>query len=438
MVNKVVIVGAGPSGVLLAHYLLRRGDKYQVDIYERRNDPRIISFSNSRTYPITLSERGMTALRKIEGIEAAVQEISLEITGAISHGNNGKARLLPRRKPLLALDRTNLAIALLETLAQKYDNNRLNIYFNHKCTGVDLAAKTVTFQNVSEAMPTSESNNLIVDYDLLIGADGARSIVREHFLNTELFEFEQKYVPSDYKSIYLSKEDLNGDLTPGYIHTWRLDDATTLLMLHDVNGNMSGVIHFPREHNQVVNLSTTADVQKFFQDNFLELGQLIPDSEAEAFLKRPVSSILTSRCNRYHYDGSVLLIGDAAHAVSPSIGQGCNSALEDVQVFDSLLDEYDDNLAVALEQFTARRLADVHALAEMSDYAFPSSKKLFIEFMLREAVARNLHKLFPKRFLPSMFQLLSETTTPYSQILKLHKGWISKVKKSQEVALNPK
>ena len=37
MVNKVVIVGAGPSGLLLAHYLLRRGDKYQVDIYERRN-----------------------------------------------------------------------------------------------------------------------------------------------------------------------------------------------------------------------------------------------------------------------------------------------------------------------------------------------------------------------------------------------------------------
>ncbi|WP_244141940.1 NAD(P)-binding protein [aff. Roholtiella sp. LEGE 12411] len=55
MVKKVAIVGAGPSGVLLAHYLLHRGDKYQIDIYERRSDPRTVSFSKSRTFPISLS-----------------------------------------------------------------------------------------------------------------------------------------------------------------------------------------------------------------------------------------------------------------------------------------------------------------------------------------------------------------------------------------------
>lgn len=33
--EKVVIVGAGPSGLLLAHYLLGRGDRYQVEIYDR-------------------------------------------------------------------------------------------------------------------------------------------------------------------------------------------------------------------------------------------------------------------------------------------------------------------------------------------------------------------------------------------------------------------
>lgn len=38
MNKKVVIVGAGPVGLLLAHYLLRR-DSYDIDIYERRSDP---------------------------------------------------------------------------------------------------------------------------------------------------------------------------------------------------------------------------------------------------------------------------------------------------------------------------------------------------------------------------------------------------------------
>jgi len=67
MAKKIVIVGAGPSGLLLAHYLLNRDRKYQIDIYERRQDPRTKSISKSRTFPITLNSRGMNALRQIPG-----------------------------------------------------------------------------------------------------------------------------------------------------------------------------------------------------------------------------------------------------------------------------------------------------------------------------------------------------------------------------------
>lgn len=40
MLQKVVIIGACPAGLLLAHYLLRRG-KYCVELYEQRSDPRL-------------------------------------------------------------------------------------------------------------------------------------------------------------------------------------------------------------------------------------------------------------------------------------------------------------------------------------------------------------------------------------------------------------
>ena len=65
--EKVVIVGAGPSGLLFAHYLLNRGDRYQVEIYDRLGDPREVALSNSRTIAYTLNERGMRALRPIDG-----------------------------------------------------------------------------------------------------------------------------------------------------------------------------------------------------------------------------------------------------------------------------------------------------------------------------------------------------------------------------------
>jgi kynurenine 3-monooxygenase len=429
MVKKVAIVGAGPSGLLMAHYLLLRGDRYQIDIYERRSDPRLISFSKARTFPISLSERGMTALQKIPGLSEAVKAISVEMKGAISHQKNGKMRVIPREKSLTTLDRTNLVITLLEKLIEKANNHQVNIHFNCQCTQVNFTNKTVSFHQTGEAEP----KDITVNYDLLIAADGARSVIRNHFLNTELFELQQKYIPNDYKSVYISRTDrLETQLKPGYIHSWRMEDGTTMLMLHQLDGTMSGVVYFPRHKNQVTKLATPEEVLQFFRQNFPEIGQLMTTAEAEAFLARPVSSVLTIRCNRYHQGDSVLLIGDAAHAVSPSLGQGCNSALEDVAIFDNLLDEYSDNLAQAVQQFTVRRQADAYALVELSDNAFPTSKELFIQFLLRESIAKTLHKLFPQRFPLSMMKMISETTIPYSEILQLHKGWITKVKRANE------
>jgi kynurenine 3-monooxygenase len=426
MVKKVAIVGAGASGVLLAHYLLRRGDRYQVDLYDRLSDPRIMAFSNTRTFPISLTERGMKALGQIAGLEAAVRAIGLEMSGTIFHQPNGKTRVKSRKKSLVTLDRTNLVITLLNELTQKYDRNRLNLHFDRACTAVDFATKTITFENTA-----STATDLTVGYDLLIGADGARSVVRSYFLNTELFEFEQKYVSTDYKSIILPRLDraLDFNLELGKIHSWRSDDGTFVVLLHQPDGSMSGVILFPRQNNEVANLATSEQVQRFFHQRFPEVGQMMPASEAEAFLARSPSKILTIRCNRYHHGDSVLIIGDAAHSVSPSIGQGCNAALEDVVILDELLDEYDDDWAKATAQFTLRRRANAHALVELGDYSFPSSTGLFIEFVLREQLATTLHHLFPDRFVPSLSELVFESSVPYSEILDSYQGWISKVKK---------
>lgn len=433
MVKKVAIVGAGPSGLLMAHYLLHRGDRYQIDIYERRSDPRLLPFSKARTFPISLSERGTIALQKIPGLVEAVKAISLEMKGAVSHQKNGKMRVINREKPLTTLDRTNLVIALLEKLIEKDENQQVNIHFNCQCTQVNFTNKTASFHQTGEETNPEHPKDITINYDLLIAADGARSVIRNHFLNTELFELQQKYIPNDYKSVYIPpSEESKTQLKPGYIHSWRMENNTTAIMLHQLDGTMSGVVYFPRKKNQVTNLSNSEEVLQFFRQNFPEIGQLMTETEAEEFLARPVSSVLTIRCNRYHQGDSVLLIGDAAHAVSPSLGQGCNSALEDVAVFDNILDEFSDNLALAVEQFTVRRQADAYALVELSDNAFPTSKGLFIQFLLRESIAKTLHKLFPQRFPPSMFQLLSETVIPYSEILQLNKGWVAKVKQANE------
>ncbi|HEY9630238.1 MAG TPA: NAD(P)/FAD-dependent oxidoreductase [Coleofasciculaceae cyanobacterium] len=418
----MAIVGAGPAGVLLAHYLLRRGSGYQVDLYERLSDPRTTSFSTSRTFPISLTERGMNALNQIPGIEDAIRQIGLEMWGTHFHQDNGKTRSTTRAKPLMTLDRTRLVMLLLDQLTATYDASRLNLHFNCPCTQINPERQTLT-------LPTH-----IAQYDLLVGADGARSVVRSQFFNTELFEFAQKYTPTDYKSLVLPRSDavLEPALEMGKIHSWRMKDGTVVMLLHQPDGSMSGVILFSRQNNQVASLATGQSVLDFFRQHFPEVGQRMPASEAEAFVKRPVARILTIRCSHYHYRDSILLIGDAAHAVSPSIGQGCNAALEDVVIFDALLDEYSDHLGAAIEQFTIRRKPDAHALVELGDYAFPSTTGLFVEFVLRQRLADLLHRGFPDRFAPSLSTLVFESSVPYAKILQSHQGWIAKVKQSNE------
>ena len=425
MVKKVAIVGAGPSGLLLAHYLLKRC-QYRVDIYERYGDLRTMEMSQARTYPIALNDRGMSAISQIPGLKDAVRAISLEVKGTVVHTRDGGTRQIERKKPLVALDRNQLTKVLLSTLEEKYGSELLGIHFESSCTRVDLAAKKAYFATLE--------SELTIDYDLIIGADGAKSVVRKAFQDTPLFELEQKYINNDYKSLYLpgDRDDRSHTvLESGKIHSWRLQDGTVILLLHQFDGTMAGVIHFPRNNNQIVGLSSEAEVKQFFLDNFPELGRLMSESEVSAFLKRPIATTLTIRCNRYHHGNNALLIGDAAHAVSPALGQGCNSALEDVTLLNRLLDRYSDNLDLVLEQFTRRRLADAHAVVELSNHTLPFKQSLFIQLIIRQRIAKLLHGLFPQRFFPPLFEALHESSIPYSEILKRYRGWCNEVRKSK-------
>lgn len=135
------------------------------------------------------------------------------------------------------------------------------------------------------------------------------------------------------------------------------------------------------------------------------------------------------QCDRFHVGDRILLIGDAAHAVSPSLGQGCNAALEDVLIFEQLLDHYEDDWARVLPAFSEQRVPDAHALRELSDYSFPRTRALVLEYFLRLRIRRVLHRWFPQWVQPFVFDLVFDYDLPYSQVLNLSQGWINKVKR---------
>lgn len=431
MLKKVAIIGAGPCGLLLAHYLLNRDDQYQVEIYEHRKDPRIVSYSNSRTFPIGLNDRGYNALNKIPGLEAAVKAASTTVTNMVSHQKNGETKVISRSKPLFSIDRNDLVKVLLEQLAQKYHSPKLKINFHCKYDRV-VEPKTIKFRNLET------ETDFNVNYDLLIGADGARSVVRNNFADlSDTFEYSQVYIPNAYKSIFIAASENKKycDRQQGKFHFWNVDKNTRILLIEQADGSFNGVIRFPYKKNSIANISTVEEALLYFQKNCPQLTELMTTGEVEAFVNNPISRVTTVCCNRYHLNNNALLIGDAAHAVSPALGQGCNSTLEDVLILNQLLDESKDNWAEAIEKFTISRKADADALAELSNYTFPISRKLSTEFVIKQGIHKVFYRMFPQLFFPPLFESLSQPNVKYSEILSFYKGWVSKVKNSNEKLL---
>ena len=76
--EKIVIVGAGLVGSLLASVLAKRG--FEVEVYERRPDIRKAELIAGRSINLALSDRGWKALKLI-GIEDEIKSISIPMYG---------------------------------------------------------------------------------------------------------------------------------------------------------------------------------------------------------------------------------------------------------------------------------------------------------------------------------------------------------------------
>src|SRR6266542_4288623 len=142
MATKFVLIGSGLAGGLLAAYLGRRG--YDVDLYERRADPREGNIVGGRSINLAVSTRGIHALDQL-GIADEVLEHAIPMRGRMIHpAGAGRAPIfvpydVDPRKCINSIGRAALNTTVIEA-AQRYPNVR--VHFNHRCTDVDLDSAT--------------------------------------------------------------------------------------------------------------------------------------------------------------------------------------------------------------------------------------------------------------------------------------------------------
>src|SRR6185312_16897262 len=90
--SAITVIGAGLVGSLLATLLAQRG--FEVEIFERRSDPRTHGFLGGRSINLALAERGLAALRQA-GLADAVLRQAVMMRGRMVHPLDGSTNLQP-------------------------------------------------------------------------------------------------------------------------------------------------------------------------------------------------------------------------------------------------------------------------------------------------------------------------------------------------------
>jgi kynurenine 3-monooxygenase len=404
--KKVIIVGAGLAGSYMAYAMGKKG--YEVQVFEKRPDPRKSSYGSGRSINLVVSHRGWTALA-YAGIEEEIRKIVVPAYGRQIHdleGNESYFAYNIDNKAIHSISRGEFNKTLVE-LAEALPN--VTITFDAFCEHVDFNTGTVHMKQGEQLNAYSA--------DLIVGGDGANSSVRNALMKQPRFNYSQDYIDSGYKEVHIpAASDGSPQLNIDALHIWPRREFMLMGLANTDNG-FTGTVFAPFGGEYGLDhLKTGADGLRYFEKYFKDAIPLIPDLE-EQWENNPTSALVCIRCNPYHWGTNTLLIGDAAHATVPFYGEGMNGSLEDVRVFLELLDEHgDSDMKKVLEIYTEQRVPAGNALVDLSLRNFIEMRDLVADpsFQLRKKIERKVQANHPDKWTP-LYTLVKFTNIPYHE-----------------------
>ena len=367
-VEKVLIVGGGIAGLTLARALRRQ--RFRVELVERSTTWR------AEGGGIMVHANGIRMLRSLD-LDAAVERAGTRVrlwrfcdqAGETLCENDLEA-LWGDVGPCIGIERTRLQQALVAGI----DDMPCRL-------GTSISSLTQRDGHVSVVFTDGSSGT----YDLVVGADGISSTVRTLKLSTTLPVYTGAMAwrsvapirPRGLASLqFLLGEGRFFGLCP-------VGDGRTYGF---------GNITEPRTHEPM------AGRLDRLRDHFADFGAIVQDYLAalardEEIHCAPIDWIALEK---WHC-GRVVLIGDAAHASLPMMGQGGCMAMEDACVLAESL-RREATLAKAIDSYVARRRPRVSWVHQESDAAAQSFR---LPPGTRNAALRQFgDQLFQRRFGP--------------------------------------
>jgi kynurenine 3-monooxygenase len=437
--RAVWILGAGLAGSLLATLLSKRG--FSVSLSEKRSSVELEQLAAGRSINLALAERGRYALECAgfmagnsgERIVDAVLAQAIAMPGRQVHisvvspdrqdafvvspdrrdlgSENFQAYSACGTKAIWSVHRARLNRTLL--VAAK--NAGAKAYFNERVISVDLIGKTAEIEDIN--------GRRRIAFDLILGADGAGSVLREAIAAQQPSDVAQPFVDfldHGYKEITIPP-NIAGEfaLTPNALHIWPRERFMVIAL---PNPDQSFTATLFLQNNGAISfaaLDSVPAIEAFCQTYFPQLIALVPDLTRQ-IQTHPTGLLGTLHCPVWHYSDCAVLLGDAAHAIVPFHGQGMNCAFEDCVALANLMGAADSTTArmpnnVLLAHYAAARRPQAKAIAEMAleNYVEMRDHVADADFRLRKALEQQLARAHPKHFVPR-YELVSFSHYDYA------------------------
>jgi len=408
--RRITIIGAGLAGALLATLLAQRG--WQVDVFEKRSDPRVKGYAGGRSINLALAERGLHALR-IAGGDDEVMAQAVMMRGRMVHFLDGRTDLQRYGRDdsevIWSVHRGELNVILLDIAAQA----GAQLHFNRGLKSVDFDASIVTF------IDDSDGSTHEVVFESLIGADGAGSSLRAAMKQvTELGE-RTEFLGHSYKELEIPPAPDGGfSIEPNALHIWPRGRYMCIALPNDEH-TFTVTLFLPNNSESKLGdpsfatIRTGAEARELFARDFADALPLIPNLEHD-FEHNPAGLLATLYLDRWYMDDRAVLLGDAAHAMVPFHGQGMNCAFEDCVALAEHLDRTPDR-ATAFAAFQAERLPNARAIQAMAleNYLEMRDRVDDDDYLLQRALERVLAERHPDRFMPR-YSMVTFHRMPYA------------------------
>ncbi|NRD19468.1 FAD-dependent monooxygenase [Winogradskyella eckloniae] len=330
------IIGAGIGGLTTAIALEQKGIKTRI--FEQSAELKHVGAG------IILANNAMQVYEKL-GLKAIIE----------ANGNPISSMHITRSNlnPLSKIDLTyfekkyhtkNIAIhrgTLQQILIDTLKSTEINL--NHKLTSINAQKNKcqLTFENGQH-----------IQSSIVLGADGLNSIVRQHILPDHQIRNTNQICwrgITTYKLSKAFKNEIN--------EAWGKSSRFGFVQISENTVYWYAVKSFKSHKNE---LSVHA-LEDYFSHYNILIKDLIKSTHKEHIHTAAISDLKPTHTWFKH---NVCLVGDAAHATTPNIGQGACQAIEDAFILSECLSKHQFNKA--FEIYQTLRLPKVHHVVKTS------------------------------------------------------------------------